>query len=806
MNNLPLQPTPFVGRQPELDAIAALLADPACRLLTLVGPGGMGKTRLSLEVGRMVSDGHTDYCPDNVCFVPLQPVMSADFIPSAIASLLDIPFYQGGDPLEQVLYYLSDKHLLLILDNFEHLLDGLPLLSAILARAPEVKVLATSREAFNLQEEWLYAVEGMRFPESTNTDDCEDFSAVRLFTQHARRIRPDFDLEGEREGVVRICRLVEGMPLALELAAVWVRTLSCAEIADEIERGLDILDTPTRNMPERHRNMRVMLEQSWKQLSEAERTVFKKLSVFQGGFTRAAAEVAAGASVRMLSALVNKSLLRRGSNGRYDMHELLRQYAAEQLDPAASQAVRDLHAAYYAGFLAHHWDTLRSQEQAGALQAITQEIENIRAAWYYMIEQQKFAELAQAIYALWYYLLVSYREKDGLEMFGKALDMLRSAPKVAEAQRLLGIVLIFLGDLYDESFHDQEARTPLEEGMALLQVHGTDEDRLQAQNSMVHFLVGEYGWSRNIGTQAVKAETVRMADENLKLARAKGNPWWIAECLYSRALLAMSDEKYEDARCWGEESLKVAQTCGDLGLIGLLAGPFLGRLLELLGVYDEAKELRLYSNRVYSEGGHQFQRGWNYQGIGYIAFLQKSYDEARLNYQQSLKIYLGMCGHPNRTEQLIQSLFNVGKLWAAEGHLERAVTLFSAIFCHPQAMERVHDWSNEEMGLLREKLSADRYSAAFEAGKTLDIETTAEAFLAEQTASGTAARQPDGLTDREHEILQLAADGLSNREIADRLIFSVGTVKWYMNQIYSKLGVGSRTQAVARARAKQLLN
>lgn len=235
--NLPTHAIPLIGRAEELSQITALLHDPACRLLTLIGLGGIGKTRLALEAAHQF--------PAPVHFVPLQPLSSPDFLISAMADALGLRFHSGNDPKRQLLDYLREKSWLLVLDNFEHLLDGAALLSEILTYAPGVRLLVTSRERLNLVEEWVLDVEGLAYPPSENVTDPERYSAVELFVQHARRAKVSFALtDTSRPAVVRICRLVDGMPLGIELAASWVRVLSCQAIADEIARSLDILETP----------------------------------------------------------------------------------------------------------------------------------------------------------------------------------------------------------------------------------------------------------------------------------------------------------------------------------------------------------------------------------------------------------------------------------------------------------------------------------------------------------------------------------------------------------------------------------
>src|SRR5713226_6783247 len=243
-SNLPVQSAPFVGRTQELAQILSLLDNPACRLLTLVGPGGIGKTRLLLEAGAMASTGEDVTFPDGVYFVPLQSLISPDSILCTVAEAVGLQFYSGGDPQQQLIDFFRAKSSLLLLDNFEHLLDGVGLISDLLAGAAHVKILITSREILDLQEEWLYPVKGMPFPHDDDAADIDRYSAVQLFTQSARRARPDFSLEAERHAVLRICKLVGGLPLALEMTAAWLKRLPSDEIVRELERGLDILKNP----------------------------------------------------------------------------------------------------------------------------------------------------------------------------------------------------------------------------------------------------------------------------------------------------------------------------------------------------------------------------------------------------------------------------------------------------------------------------------------------------------------------------------------------------------------------------------
>jgi len=379
-HNLPVQTTPFVGREAELTELGRLLADPGVRLLTILGAGGMGKTRLALEAGA----AQLNNFERGVYFVSLAPLDAVEAIVPTVAEALGFSFYEGGEPRQQLLDYLNQKTVLLLMDNFEHLLDGAGLVTEVLETAPDVKVLSTSRARLSVQGEQLFHLSGMDFPDWETPEDALEYSAVKLFLQSARRVQPGFELAaGDLRYVARICRLVQGMPLGILLAAAWLTMLTPAEVAAEIEASLDFLETDLRDVPERQRSMRAIFDHSWNLLTAREQAVMQALSVFRGGFAREAAQQVAGASLRELRSLVDRSLLQRDPAGRYGIHELLRQYAAEKLRkvPAEDAAARDSHCAYYAGFLQGREAQLLGRGQRQALAEIGAEIENVRTAW-----------------------------------------------------------------------------------------------------------------------------------------------------------------------------------------------------------------------------------------------------------------------------------------------------------------------------------------------------------------------------------------------------------------------------------------
>ena len=262
--NLPVLPTPLIGRQREVEELSQLLRDPQCRLLTLAGPGGIGKTRLAIETASQVQDAFAD----GVYFVPLASVNTTRFIVPVMGDAVGFAFQSAGsaDPKTQLFGYLAEKQTLLLADSLEHLLaePGIELLAELLANAPQVKLLVTSRESLGLQGEWVFEVQGLPVPENGHAEESAKNTSVELFLQRARRAHVGFDATlADYPAIVRICRLVDGMPLGIELAAAWVRTLACDEIAREIERGLDFLSVSTRDLPARHRSMRAVFDHSW---------------------------------------------------------------------------------------------------------------------------------------------------------------------------------------------------------------------------------------------------------------------------------------------------------------------------------------------------------------------------------------------------------------------------------------------------------------------------------------------------------------------------------------------------------------
>lgn len=279
IHNLPLQTTTFVGRKLEIVDIVNRLQDKHCRLLTLVGSGGIGKTRLAIESVQHLDASDFEH---GIFYVPLAPLTSSENIITTIINVLGIHIADEGTPQETLVKFLSQRNILLVMDNFEHVLEGSDIVTDILSSARDVKILATSRETLNLSMEYIWRVSGMRYPDNDEPDDINQYDALNLFVERALQIQQNFPLSDEQASIIQICKLLDGLPLAIELAASWLKTLSCRDIIKQIERGIDFLATRHRDIADRHRSMRAVFDHSWNLLSADEQAVFPRLSYSRG--------------------------------------------------------------------------------------------------------------------------------------------------------------------------------------------------------------------------------------------------------------------------------------------------------------------------------------------------------------------------------------------------------------------------------------------------------------------------------------------------------------------------------------------
>jgi predicted ATPase/DNA-binding SARP family transcriptional activator/tetratricopeptide (TPR) repeat protein len=407
----------FVGRAVELQRIAALLAQDDCRLLTVTGPGGVGKTRLA----RRVLDELAGTFADGAVFVPLEDIVAPAELGGRLARELGVALAGRTEPLEQVIEFLRERYTLLVLDNFEQLAKDASTLAPLLSACKRVKLVVTSRVRLGLAGEWLLPLEGLPFPEDEDEDRAESFDAVRCFVRAARRVSPALHPAAEAAAIVDICRQVEGLPLALELAAAWTRLLSCAEIAAELRQGTQLLHATDDAHPARHASIDVVFDQSWRLLSEVERETLARLSVFHGSFTAEAARAAAGAPLPVLGALIDKSLLHKEAE-RLHLHPLVRQLAELRMgDGEAFAQTRALHADYFQRLMAQ-WKHGAETGDRAVLQQLDKEFENCRRAWHWSMAHGGADALVHSGQTLLNYFDYRGRFEEGLKWFREALD------------------------------------------------------------------------------------------------------------------------------------------------------------------------------------------------------------------------------------------------------------------------------------------------------------------------------------------------------------------------------------------------
>lgn len=626
-SSLPVAPATFIGRETEIETLGKLLRDPECRLLTILGPGGIGKSRLAIEAAA----AQRDIFSDGVFFVPLAPLNSPQFVAPTIADAMGFTFSGTVEPRAQLLNHLRDQTLLLILDNFEHLLEASELVAEILQRAPRIKLLVTSRERLNLQGEWLFDLRGLAIPSPTQVGGIEKSSAVQLFMQRARRVQPGITLQPEeRLHVLRICQLVEGLPLAIELAATWVSMLSLAEIANEIERNLDFLASTTRDVPGRHQSLRATFEHSWKLLSNEERSALCGLSVFQGGFQRDAAEKIVGASLPLLAALVSKSLVRRTENGRYDLHEVIRQYAQLHLaaDCGRETAIRNRHSGFYLDKLCCREKDLKSAGLRYTLRELTDEIDNLRAAWGWAIAHEKLAALNDSVMGFGRLFELGGWLREGIEQIEPLVQLLRNQVDGAERNRVLGKALGQQALLWFRWGDFERAQTVFEESIHRLRP-------LNDSAALAHSLV--YSSVLKHLTGDLAESQVRLG-EGLASARAAQDEWFVAYALLNQGYIASLLGQYDSGYQQMIEAIAMWRKLGDPQAIALGLN-FLSPTVIHLQRYAEVEKNMRESVELCTQSGNRWGMATAYRFWGLAALAQKKLEQAESLINKSLEIY-----------------------------------------------------------------------------------------------------------------------------------------------------------------------
>jgi len=636
---LPVPRTPFIGRQPELDSIVQrLINDAACRLLTLAGPGGVGKTRLALAAADRIATHHKVDFHHGIYFMPMIDTASAEQMVNNMASALQYSHAGRRITKGMLIDYLRAKEALLVIDNFEYLMTEVDFLEEILANAPEVKILTTSRERLNLYGEWVFPVTGMQYPKNVDETDVAGYEAVQLFIQSARRAQAQFALSAETlSAVVDICHALRGMPLGIELAAAWAHRLSCQEIACEIEQGLDLLQTSWRNFPQQHRSLRIVFDSSWNMIEADKQAVLCKLSLFQDGFSQDAATEVAGVSLSILITLTDKSFLRCGPNGRYQMHPLLQSYAAEKWVAYSEQEkeqTAEQHSAYYARFMLHQGAELYTKQLQVVLDEIELEESNVWQGWQWAIEHNQLNEGFQYLDGLFRFLDMRGRFEEGVTLFKDAAEKLETAvshtnPSDLQKQnQLLGMLLNFQAMFRFRLSQYQQAKEILQKSFTLAsQFEGSD--RVQANGLQVFghvsYGLGQYG------------KATQQYEESATLFQHIGDKRGEAKSLNSLGVISRLQGQYDKAQTCLRQSLTLFRELDDLhGAATSLNN--LGTLLRIIGNYTEARECYQESFVYRKSINDQNGLALTLNNLGNIAAILEETTTARYLYEESLSI------------------------------------------------------------------------------------------------------------------------------------------------------------------------
>jgi predicted ATPase/DNA-binding SARP family transcriptional activator len=703
-HNLPTELTEFIGRAGELQQILRQLQDPTCRLLTIAGLGGIGKTRLALAAAQTILDSlevaqnnptsHLQHPPfsDGVYFAPLaglEPINQVEqLLATTIAETVQLPL-SGAAPTTQLIHALHDKAMLIVLDNFEHLTAAAPFVSALLQSTRSIKLLVTSRTRLNVQGEYLVSLDGLGLPpmetlarpEVNVTEELATYGATHLFVRRAQAIASPVALDrATGRAIVRMCHLLQGLPLGIELAATWTRLLSCADIVIEIQRNLDFLDNTLADAPAQQRSLRAVFNHSWRLLSAPEQQCLRRLALFHRGFTRSAAAGVAGATLPHLARLLDKSLVRRSASPpdlgaldnadpdiRYELPETIRQYAAEQLVEAGEQElVAARHAAYYTDWLAAQRPNLAGINQQDALRAIGAEIENIRVAWQWgchnlTADNKGLAQIAQGLDSLFHFYDMRSWFEEGAAMFAYATGALAARLSHMETDPTYGLVHAKLQARQGWfAFHlgrFAESRALLETSLARLRQLNAEAEMIFSHNYLGAVLrhLGEF------------EQAQRSVQEALALAQRHANQPGASIALNILGQLALLQGDYVQAQVFCRQALQIKRAIGDRwGMTYSLT--YLGRVAQATGDYVAAQSRFHESLAICQQIGDQRGVAFALQNLADTAHLSGQYTESRKRYGESLHIYRAIGSHAEAS----LTLARLGELACTEGAYDQA--------------------------------------------------------------------------------------------------------------------------------------